>query len=295
MELYDAAVRRKGREHATSICKEELYEYWLLITDKGFDAKMRVFFDLCDKDSDGRITGEEVKQVIMLSASANKLSKLKEQASEYAALIMEELDTEGNGYIELSQLETLMNATSQRAEAAVQYTQLLKPPTKAPRKWQKWMQNAGYFWLDNWKRLWIISLWVLAMAGLFTWKFLQYKERDAFEIMGYCLCVAKGAAETVKLNMALILLPVCRNTLTRLRSTRLGKIIPFDNNLDFHKVLLPKHLNSQHSICHFDMKIIHRVQSNPAFFLCHILTIHAATISCHMLHDTKSCLHFPVY
>jgi respiratory burst oxidase len=40
----------------------------------------------------------------MLSASANKLSRLKEQAEEYAALIMEELDPEGLGYIEVSSL-----------------------------------------------------------------------------------------------------------------------------------------------------------------------------------------------
>lgn len=37
----------------------------------------------------------------MLSASANKLSKLKEQAAEYASLIMEELDPENFGYIEV--------------------------------------------------------------------------------------------------------------------------------------------------------------------------------------------------
>ena len=40
----------------------------------------------------------------MLSASANKLSRLKEQAEEYAALIMEELDPERLGYIEVSSL-----------------------------------------------------------------------------------------------------------------------------------------------------------------------------------------------
>ena len=38
----------------------------------------------------------------MLSASANKLSKLKEQAEEYASLIMEELDPENFGYIEVN-------------------------------------------------------------------------------------------------------------------------------------------------------------------------------------------------
>lgn len=61
----------------------------------------------CDKDLDGRITGEEVKEVIMLSASANKLSKLKDQAAEYAALIMEELDVDRTGYIEVLKLFNL--------------------------------------------------------------------------------------------------------------------------------------------------------------------------------------------
>lgn len=40
----------------------------------------------------------------MLSASANKLSKLKEQAEGYASLIMEELDPENLGYIEVIRL-----------------------------------------------------------------------------------------------------------------------------------------------------------------------------------------------
>lgn len=43
-------------------------------------------------------------QIITLSASANKLSKILEQAEEYAALIMEELDPDNIGYIDVSSL-----------------------------------------------------------------------------------------------------------------------------------------------------------------------------------------------
>lgn len=45
----------------------------------------------------------------MLSASSNRLSKLQDQAEEYAALIMEELDQENNGYIEVSDLDFSAN------------------------------------------------------------------------------------------------------------------------------------------------------------------------------------------
>lgn len=43
-----------------------------------------------------------MEKVIVLSASANKLANLKKQAAEYAALIMEELDPDHQGYIEVN-------------------------------------------------------------------------------------------------------------------------------------------------------------------------------------------------
>ncbi|PIA42713.1 hypothetical protein AQUCO_02000280v1 [Aquilegia coerulea] len=100
------------------------------------------------------------KNVILLSASTNKLCIPQEDAEEYAALIIEELDNE----------------------------------------------NLATF-------------------------------KKAFEVMGYCLCAAKGAAETLKFNMALILLPVCRNTITWLWKNRsINSVIPFNDNVNFHKI-----------------------------------------------------------
>jgi hypothetical protein len=55
----------------------------------------------CDKNGDGKLTEDEVKEVIVLSASANKLAKLKKHAATYASLIMEELDPDDRGYIEV--------------------------------------------------------------------------------------------------------------------------------------------------------------------------------------------------
>lgn len=43
-------------------------------------------------------------QIITLSASANKLTKIVESADEYAALIMEELDPSNLGYAEVCRI-----------------------------------------------------------------------------------------------------------------------------------------------------------------------------------------------
>jgi len=102
---------------------------------------------------------------------------------------------------------------------------------------RKWHRNTKYFLEHNWKRIWILALWIGVMCGLFAYKYVQYRRKAAYEVMGHCVCMAKGAAETLKLNMAIILLPVCRNTVTWLRDkTKLGIAVPFDDNLHFHQV-----------------------------------------------------------
>ncbi|XVF10507.1 hypothetical protein REPUB_Repub07fG0188900 [Reevesia pubescens] len=242
LEMFDALSRRR-RLKVEKISKDELYEYWSQITDQSFDSRLQIFFDMVDKNEDGRIIEAEVKEIIMLSASANKLSRLKEQAEEYAALIMEELDPERLGYIELWQLETLLlqkdtylsysQALSYTSQALSQNLQGLRKKSKIRRMSSKLL----YYLEENWKRIWVLSLWIMIMIGLFTWKFLEYKQKSAFKVMGYCLLTAKGAAETLKFNMALILLPVCRNTITWLRSTKLGLFVPFDDNINFHKTI----------------------------------------------------------
>ncbi|GLT90839.1 hypothetical protein SLE2022_087560 [Rubroshorea leprosula] len=242
LELFDALSRRR-RLRVDKISRDELYEYWSQITDQSFDSRLQIFFDMVNKNEDGRITEEEVKEIIMLSASANKLSRLNEQADEYAALIMEELDPERLGYIELWQLETLLlqkdtylsysQALSYTSQALSQNLQGLRK--KSPIR--RLSTDFLYYVQENWKRLWVLSLWIMIMIGLFTWKFFQYKQKAAFQVMGYCLLTAKGAAETLKFNMALILFPVCRNTITWLRSTRMGYVVPFDDNINFHKTI----------------------------------------------------------
>ncbi|KAI8018501.1 hypothetical protein LOK49_LG04G02383 [Camellia lanceoleosa] len=242
-ELFDALGRRRNITGDT-INMAELKEFWEQISDQSFDSRLQTFFDMVDKDADGRITGEEVKEIISLSASANKLSNIQKQADEYAALIMEELDPDNAGYIMIENLEMLLlQAPSHQTRGgesrilSQMLSQKLKP-TLELNPLRRWYRAAKYFLLDNWQRVWVMALWICVMLSLFAWKFIQYRRRAAYEVMGHCVCMAKGAAETLKLNMAIILLPVCRNTITWLRNkTKLGVAVPFDDNLNFHKLI----------------------------------------------------------
>lgn len=242
-ELF-RALCRKHNISGDSINKAQLKEFWDQISDESFDSRLQTFFDMVDRDADGRITEEEVKEIISLSASANKLSNIQKQAEEYAAMIMEELDPENAGYIMIHNLETLLlqapNQSVRVGDSRIlsqMLSQKLKP-TQENNPLRKCYQKIKYFLMDNWQRVWIMMLWLGIVGGLFAYKFVQYRNKAAYDVMGYCVCIAKGGAETLKFNMALILLPVCRNTITWLRNkTKLGLVVPFDDNLNFHKVI----------------------------------------------------------
>ena len=129
------------------------------------------------------------------------------------------------------QLGTLLKGMVDSEEKSRQ----LSTNTQTPLK--KCLHKTQGFIHENWKKIWIIALWLAINLGLFLWKYFQYKNRGAYQIMGQCLCFAKGAAETLKFNMALILLPMCRRTLTKLRSSFLSNFVPFDDNISFHKLV----------------------------------------------------------
>ncbi|KAL3585743.1 hypothetical protein D5086_012610 [Populus alba] len=218
-EIFDAIARRKNIFTANGITKDE-----------------------CDKNGDGRLSEEEVNEIIVLSASANKLTNLKQYAAVYAALIMEELDPDHLGYIGLWQLETLLREmVNNEDQITTKLNRSAHTLTRAmiPRRYRtpvtKSLSLSVEYIHENWRRIWVMTLWLAVNLALFIWKFKEFEKSPLFEISSYCVCLAKASAETLKLNMALILLPVCRRTLTKLRSSFLGTFIPFDDNITFHK------------------------------------------------------------
>ncbi|KAI9162038.1 hypothetical protein LWI28_023166 [Acer negundo] len=231
-ELF-RAVARKHKINGDYINKTELKDFWHQISDENFGLK--TFFDIVDKDADGKITKGEIEEIINLSASANKLINIRNRAEEYATLIMKVLDPDKVGHIMVNKLETLLLQSPNKYEKVLSNKH---KPTHENNPLERCYRKVKYFLINHWQKVWILMLWLGIVSGLFVYKFVQYRNKAAYDVMGYCVCIAKGTAETLKFNMALILLPVCRITITWLRNhTRLRGVVPFDNNLDFHMVI----------------------------------------------------------
>ncbi|KAK9926111.1 hypothetical protein M0R45_023359 [Rubus argutus] len=229
---------RRSNDQNFGIRKVELHSYWCRMTDPCFNSRMQIFFDLCDRTMEGRITEIDIKQTIILSASTNKLFLTPEEAEDYAASVMELLDAEKRGYLELAQFETLFKVSLSKASFSNNHLSIRQDPYHNFDTFQEPNSRTEILFRSYWRRAWIVLLWLIICSALFTWKFLQYRHRAAFQVMGYCLSSAKGAAETLKFNMALILIPICRNTITWLRRYRsVNSIIPFNDTINFHKLI----------------------------------------------------------
>ncbi|VAH75930.1 unnamed protein product [Triticum turgidum subsp. durum] len=62
MQMFDSLARKRGMVKQV-LTKEELKDFWEQLSDQGFDNRLQTFFDMVDKNADGRITSEEVKEV----------------------------------------------------------------------------------------------------------------------------------------------------------------------------------------------------------------------------------------
>uniref|UniRef100_A0A803LCR9 EF-hand domain-containing protein n=1 Tax=Chenopodium quinoa TaxID=63459 RepID=A0A803LCR9_CHEQI len=107
MEIYNVFAKRLRLNTSNGIEMEVMYEIWSLMNSQDFEVQLQLFFDFCDKNGDGKLSEEEIREAIELSASTNKLfsgstNKLKTEAADYARLIMNELDPDDLGFIEAS-------------------------------------------------------------------------------------------------------------------------------------------------------------------------------------------------
>ncbi|ESO86842.1 hypothetical protein LOTGIDRAFT_235234 [Lottia gigantea] len=79
------------------------------------------------------------------------------------------------------------------------------------------------------------------VLGLFAERFYYYTvEREhsgLMRLMSYGISITRGAAAAMSFTFSLLLLTMCRNTITYLRSTFLNMFIPFDSHISFHKVI----------------------------------------------------------
>lgn len=101
-------------------------------------------------------------------------------------------------------------------------------------KISKWMVNEGY------RRI-LFAVFLALHLLAFVLSAIQYAMQDNFDtarnIFGVTFVVARSAALVIHIDMALIMLPICRTLVSTLRLSALNRVVAFDKNLSFHKAI----------------------------------------------------------
>lgn len=106
-----------------------------------------------------------------------------------------------NSVVNSKQVESLKNLLLQaetepvltNSEVRRQLSQTLSEklkPTLDPNPFRRWYRGLRFFVLDSWQRMWVIVLWLTVMVILFMYKYIQYKNRAVYEVLGHCVACA---------------------------------------------------------------------------------------------------------
>ena len=104
-------------------------------------------------------------------------------------------------------------------------------------------------------------------------------------ITGYGIALTRGAAASISLSFAVLLLTMCRNLITVLRETVINLYVPFDSAVAFHKLVAWVGLVSVAiHVLGYCFNFYH-IATQPAQFLCIFDEVHfrfVALVCCHI-------------
>ena len=106
-----------------------------------------------------------------------------------------------------------------------------------------WLQDINKVLRTSWRNNKVNILWFViyaaATASAFAIKADNYAKHDrAQAVFGSCIVVARGSAQCLNLNCALILIPMARHAMTRIRLLpKIRHLFPFDSIVGIHILL----------------------------------------------------------
>jgi len=98
---------------------------------------------------------------------------------------------------------------------------------------------AAHYIENNKQHIIFVFVFLITSALFFLERFYSYtveQEHTGFRsISGYGISFSRGGAAGISFCSSVLLLTMCRNTITALRSTILNQYVPFDSAIAFHK------------------------------------------------------------
>uniref|UniRef100_A0A0N5APC8 NAD(P)H oxidase (H2O2-forming) n=1 Tax=Syphacia muris TaxID=451379 RepID=A0A0N5APC8_9BILA len=218
--------------------------------------KLKVLFEMCDRDGNGYVEREEFCNFVK---SLNVAAGVKVDEEIQDAVLQAVLNDSGisseNPMLSRADFEAIFhnNESIQRpmgmhmrgAKLKINLEDTISVSSFAAGAEKEVAETWGARWLSYLEtyRQHIVILFLFASVNLllFFERFWHYRyeteHRDLRRVMGVGIAITRGAAASLSFCMGLILTTVCRNIITLCRETQLKDYIPFDSSITFHKIV----------------------------------------------------------
>uniref|UniRef100_A0A7S3PPL8 Calmodulin n=1 Tax=Aplanochytrium stocchinoi TaxID=215587 RepID=A0A7S3PPL8_9STRA len=288
-------------DHSNRVNRDEFILGMCALVSKDEETFVEFLFDLFDSNDTGEIDEDELYQGMLASLRANKLSiahriedffdgegsathkaddevRARELAQEIFAytghetsggITKDEFKNVFFSYIEeWGRLASPLTKTRITTRKFKQYLSQNGATTEntnvtGKKKKKSLIKRIGKRITHNPQRTFWLFLWVIINSGLFFGNYFYYKigRPELFELLGTCICLARGSALALQLNIAIALLTMSRGFLTFIRNAYNGEALNYinlDDNVLAHKmvgitILLLAIIHTAAHICDFSV------------------------------------------
>ncbi|HEX2676530.1 MAG TPA: EF-hand domain-containing protein, partial [Polyangiales bacterium] len=190
------------------------------------EDKLGFLFRLHDEDGDGWIHRDELDRLLHVAVAEHELKLSGREVDELVAGVMGVGDRDADNRISLIEFTTMMMAHPEIQQQLANYGVSMLMPGKRARSLEPPPHVALRGWMRNDLALAVCAvLYGLANALLFADAFLRYRSDGA----NLYVQIARGCGACLNFNGALIAVPMLRHTLTWVRRSLLGRIVPVDD------------------------------------------------------------------
>ena len=205
----------------------------------GSDREKLMFaFRVHDHDGDGALSREELYRMVAVSLSESDVAERPTHSAQgVASTLFAAADVNRDGRISFAEFEAVV-----RKHPAV-----LQKMTRSEAQWispnedilARLQGGSGTsrasFFENGWGPPLVLVVWVLANLGILAHGLFLRARTD--QPVNELMQAGRALGRCIDLNGALLLVPVMRRLLTWVRSTFLGRALPVDQAITFHRIV----------------------------------------------------------